>query len=247
MWLWQQNRPDGLLLAYIVCGTTVAHLGALFFWFLVYGTVPTCSFMVTNRLLDGRKNVVFLPLHKRAPRGVTGGFKKAGVRASTNKKIEIKKTSVVKAKKQKQKKVTQKKMIQQKQVKSIESVTKSNAHEQSPSLVPIQHSDVHSEVVQSDDVIYVGQEEHDALVLHEQIQQEVVRCWHPPIGLDPALCCTVSVHVDWQGTSEKCAMIKASGILAYDISVHCAIKSIVFPRSTYGKDVILTFKQEQKL
>lgn len=93
------------------------------------------------------------------------------------------------------------------------------------------------------DVMYVGREDLAILEMYEQLQREVVRCWRPPVGLGAQLACTIAVKIDWQGQVEASMVAQSSGVLAYDISARSSITTMTFPRSTYGKEIILTFTQ----
>lgn len=91
-------------------------------------------------------------------------------------------------------------------------------------------------------VTYVGQEEYEVLMVHEHIQQELERCWQPPVGMD-GLACTIRVALDWQGNVKSAQVQKASGVLAFDVPARCAAMAMEYPKMTWGKELVLHFKQ----
>ena len=92
------------------------------------------------------------------------------------------------------------------------------------------------------DVLYMNKEEHDAYVMQEQIQQEVARTWRPPLGVAPGTQCIVTICVTWQGVIESCTIKEPSGILMFDMSVRASLKDMRMPRSSYGKEIMLTYR-----
>lgn len=76
-----------------------------------------------------------------------------------------------------------------------------------------------------------------------QLQKEIVKQWHPPIGVSSDCLCKVSFVVSNKGNIEEMKIIKPSGTMMFDISVKQAIHTMKMPHWTYGKSLVITFKQ----
>ncbi len=93
------------------------------------------------------------------------------------------------------------------------------------------------------DVVYVGQQEYDALGMQTYLQQELSTYWQPPQGIPADAECEVSFVVDWQGKAQTVTVSKPSGALVYDISARTALLAMEFPDWARGKSFKITFKQ----
>jgi len=96
----------------------------------------------------------------------------------------------------------------------------------------------------TDAPIVMGQDEYDAFTMHEQIRDEIARCWSPPAGIASGTNCIVTVYVTWQGGLERYTIQQPSGVLMFDMSVRVSLKNIAFPRCAHGKEITITFMQE---
>lgn len=85
--------------------------------------------------------------------------------------------------------------------------------------------------------------EVEALRRGAQLQKELVHKWQPPIGVSPDCTCDISFFVTKQGTIEQLKMVKSSGVMMFDISARQALFSMKMPQWTYGKPLIISFKQ----
>src|SRR5207302_6458741 len=85
--------------------------------------------------------------------------------------------------------------------------------------------------------------EVEALRRGAQLQKELVQKWKPPIGVSPDCMCEVSFFVNTSGTIEDLKMVKSSGVMMYDISARQALFAMKMPQWTYGKPLIISFKQ----
>jgi len=85
--------------------------------------------------------------------------------------------------------------------------------------------------------------EVEALRRGAQLQKELVHKWQPPIGVASDCTCDVSFFVTKQGKIENLKMIKSSGVVIFDISARQALFSMKMPQWTYGKPLIISFKQ----
>ncbi|MCK5632913.1 TonB C-terminal domain-containing protein, partial [bacterium] len=94
--------------------------------------------------------------------------------------------------------------------------------------------------------VYVGQEEMAALTMQKELQQEVGKCWRPPVGLPKDLVCILKVLVDWSGKVNQAAVQKGSGVLMYDISARTAVAKMQLQKKAYGKEFTITFKQQME-
>jgi len=93
------------------------------------------------------------------------------------------------------------------------------------------------------DVVYLGQQEYDALGMQTYLQQELSANWQPPQGIPIDAVCEVSFVVDWQGKASTVIVSKPSGALVYDISARSALLAMEFPDWARGKSFKITFKQ----
>jgi outer membrane biosynthesis protein TonB len=85
--------------------------------------------------------------------------------------------------------------------------------------------------------------EVEALRRGAQLQKELVHKWQPPIGVSPDCTCDISFFVTKQGKIEELKMVKSSGVMMFDISARQALFSMKMPQWTYGKPLIISFKQ----
>ena len=106
---------------------------------------------------------------------------------------------------------------------------------------------LNAQVLEAEDAVYMHQDEYDRFVMYEEIQTEVARCWCPPPGVASGTSCTLTFYVDWQGQAGTSTTLKPSKVLMFDMSARASLKDMVFPRSSYGKEITLTFMQEKEL
>lgn len=66
------------------------------------------------------------------------------------------------------------------------------------------------------------------------IQEELLRVWHPPIGTEDGISCTIQVTLDAQGKLTEFAIKKSSGFLLFDVSARAAIQQAVWPQAVWG-------------
>lgn len=85
--------------------------------------------------------------------------------------------------------------------------------------------------------------ETEALRCGAQLQKELVQQWHPPVGVSPDCTCNISFFVNKQGKIENLKMEKSSGVMMFDISARQALFSMKMPQWTYGKPLVISFKQ----
>ena len=81
------------------------------------------------------------------------------------------------------------------------------------------------------------------LQMQQDVQCEVERCWKPPVGLCKDLLCEVRVQIDEQGVIKYAKVDKVSGVLVYDVNARSTVLAMNFPKSAWGKELVLHFKQ----
>lgn len=91
--------------------------------------------------------------------------------------------------------------------------------------------------------IYVTPNEFDALQILSELQEELQKAWQPPTGLSSDLICIVTLIVDWQGLVHNAKIKEPSGVPVYDLSTLEALQTMKFPKSAFGKELTITFKQ----
>jgi hypothetical protein len=97
-------------------------------------------------------------------------------------------------------------------------------------------------VSEGDNVLYVGQQEMEALQMQDYIQQEMAQHWSPPFGMRKDLMCIVKVVVAFDGTLASIDFEQASGVLLFDGAAKKAVSQLQPPRWAYGKELSITFK-----
>jgi outer membrane biosynthesis protein TonB len=115
---------------------------------------------------------------------------------------------------------------------------------EAPVIAQAVDAEMPQEVVQEgDNVIYVGMHEYAALEVQRQIQQEAQRCWKSPPGISPGVSCQIVVHIDRSGKIQDVTVAEQSGSLMYDVQARQAVSQMEFPRGSWGKEVVVYFKQ----
>ena len=68
----------------------------------------------------------------------------------------------------------------------------------------------------SDNILYIGQQEMEALQVQDYIQQEMAQHWSPPSGMRKDLMCIVKVVVAFDGSLASINLEQPSGVLLFD-------------------------------
>lgn len=246
MWRWLQNaRKAGTVWAKLVWVSSLFHvvvLGVMFYAHVGH-RASHYDVQVSARARDAHAQVVVLPFMRVAPTPTVVAM--APVKAPVQKKVAPKpkpkpqrkvkpKTQLAQVKPKPKARIESKPKPQPKpKVKKPERILAQNK-------VPLQQQvETHAEP----EKIYVGRDEWDALQVERMIQQEVSRCWQPPKGLAQDLACAIKVQVDWQGAVKAVMVEKGSGVLMYDVNARSAVLAMNMPRCTWGKELVLHFKQ----
>jgi outer membrane biosynthesis protein TonB len=256
----------------ITLGSTVGHIVILFCLFFVYNGTPHYSITIAGTMIDRKIPIIFLPLHKSLKQQVTTkslGKNNTVVSTAVDVTQEVvlpqenkKRTTIVNQPLQKIQKTKNNKKAKQKITSSPQEKQKILAEEQkkeAPKVIekPIVQSNEMPEVknlpqtdlsatsltnIDEQEVLYVGQEEMDALRVQEYIQSEMSEHWRPPAGMRKNICCVISVVVAHDGALASITMDQASGVLLFDGAARRAAAQLQPPRWAYGKTLSLTFK-----
>jgi hypothetical protein len=105
------------------------------------------------------------------------------------------------------------------------------------------HTSEGAALVPKDAHISDNYREVEALRRGAQLQKELVQKWKPPIGISPECMCEISFLVNRSGVIENLKMVKCSGVIMYDISARQALCTMKMPQWTYGKPLVISFKQ----
>jgi outer membrane biosynthesis protein TonB len=273
MWPWQRNgeQPSHTLVRRLLFLSTAGHIGLLMLLFVFYHDASNVSRDVIAVLLDMDVTIVKVPLakvmHKSAP--VIGSNNKTVAAAPAPAKKEAPpvtglskpKVAVAKAKKAEKskkeakpkkekpkpkekpklakiepKKVEQKKLEPTPQPVIAQAIAVQNVEPVMDQIPPEQ-------LVAGENVVYVGQHEYEALEVQRQIQEEAQKWWKAPPGVGADAACQVVVHIDHEGKICELAIAKGSGVLMFDVRARQAVSQMEFPRGSWGKEVVVYFKQ----
>lgn len=91
-------------------------------------------------------------------------------------------------------------------------------------------------------VIHATAQEIEAYRRANLLQQELVRVWHPPVGIAKDTNCTINCQVNWQGGVHDVTIQKTSGILMYDVAARSALYAMQLPEWARGKSLTIIFK-----
>lgn len=251
---------------------TFGHMLLLLLMFSAFqGYNTTYKLTVQSSLSAKHANVVLVPLYKQMPKALSNVAASAGKKNPVKKehtttlsaapkvtpvvqkvaaakpvvkKPEIKKPPVV-AKKTAKPPVKEPVKVAQKP-----DVKKTKAIAPAPEAKPVQVAannvvqQPKQELAQNVDTnVYVGREDYEALKMQDALQQEVARCWYPPVGIDKETVCDIAVHVNAAGCADNVHVATSSGVLVYDISARDAVEKMKFPKIAWNKQLTITFKQ----
>lgn len=93
-----------------------------------------------------------------------------------------------------------------------------------------------------DPVLYVGQQEMDALQMQDYIQQEMAQHWSPPAGMRKDISCIIKVMIGFDGVISTIEIAESSGVFIFDGAAKRAAAQLTPPQWAYGKEILLTFK-----
>jgi outer membrane biosynthesis protein TonB len=272
-WQRNGEQPSHTLVRRLLFLSTAGHIGLLMFLFVFYKDNTTnVSRDVIAVLLDMDVTIVKVPLkkvmHKTAP--IIGSGNKTVAAAPAPKeappvtalsKAKEPNVAIAKAKKpEKSKKETKPKKEKPKEkpkTPQLAKVEPKKQQEKKPeppppviaqavaaeNVEPVTDSIASEQMVVGDNVVYVGQQEYEALEVQRQIQQEAQKWWKAPPGVNADVACQVVVHVEHDGTISEVLIAKESGVLMFDVCARQAVSQMEFPRGSWGKEVVVYFKQ----
>lgn len=176
------------------------------------------------------KNTQVSPKKKVAPKAV------APKRQPPQKKPQPSKTTFAK----KDDKPTPKPLVKQVQKKTVQPVSNSKSFSTQKN---VSNAPLVPEMHKQEEIICLGRNDIALLELHNLIEQEVQKSWHPPVGLSKDLACIIKVKIDTKGNVIDLIVEESSHVISYDISARTALSSMTFPKALWGKEVAITFKQ----
>jgi outer membrane biosynthesis protein TonB len=184
---------------------------------------------------------------KSAPTTLTADTPSASKELGSKKKQKTKKEKKQRALKKKEKKTVAQTAMPEpvvpiKPEKPIEQPAVATP-QQAVVPTPQAHAPQESAPADAQDVLYVGQLERDALLVQQEVQQQIEEQWRPPSGLGRNLACKIKVLVDWNGNITDVAVHEKSGVLAFDVSAKTALRAIALPKTAWGKELIFNFQQ----
>jgi TonB family protein len=100
----------------------------------------------------------------------------------------------------------------------------------------------HADIQAAENVLYVGQQEMDALQLQDYIQHEMAQHWSPPAGMRNDLSCIVKITVAFDGTIQTLEIEQSSGVMLFDDAAKRAAWKLTPPQWAFGKELTVTFK-----
>jgi outer membrane biosynthesis protein TonB len=265
---WQLSKwLNGLSLGTkVILISTFAHLCVLFCLFVVYQGGVAYHVTITSTMIDTNATIVFVPLYKSIKQNQSTSNARESVqktqvasvaqatsRPESTARTTLAESVAVKKTKQKNKKAAKKdkKQITQKkqQAKATENKnSKNEIHakekviEQVPALVSSIADKQTDACETTDTIVYVGQQEMEALQIQEYIQQEMAQHWSPPAGMRKDLICIIKLVFSFDGSLADLSIEKPSGVLIFDGAARKAAAQLQPPQWAYGKELLITFK-----
>lgn len=212
--------------------------------------------MIQAHVLNSDLPVIFVPFYKHVPtslvrlqNGVAGNIAKKVIPSKPSSRVALpapQKKLINKTKLPVNAKPIAKKMEAGSQLKPI-AKSKSKAKneiksEQKAEVAMVPESDTTTNAANTLEPILIGRQDLELLQLQELLQETVSQVWQPPLGLDPELEMVAEVSVNWQGKLTDLHAIKPSGVLIYDSSIILALEQAEWPKESWGKKHMLTFK-----
>jgi len=225
----------------------IAHVAILLLLlYALKGQFYRYDLQVVNQLLAADVEVVFVPLAKTI------------IQKPAQKKPEVKKNNTPK-KPVAKKAIPSTQMVAEKKIvpKKVDPVVPKKIEEPKPEpqkiekpVEPVKPAPavIPTPVVPialQPEIIQIGQLEHDALQMQQELQKLVGYCWHPPAGMDDAVC-TIKIVIAHDGTVADCSVEKSSGNLIYDTAAKQGARDIAFPLWARGKELGVTFCQTKE-
>lgn len=78
-------------------------------------------------------------------------------------------------------------------------------------------------------------------IAYAELQDEVVQCWEPPVGVEVSKPCRLNIILDDDSKVLSVRVVQSSGVLLFDVAAKKAIISARFPRWTAKKTLLLEF------
>lgn len=271
-WQRNGEQPSHTLVRRLIILSTAGHISLLMLLFVFYQDNKTnVSRDVIAVLLDMDVTIVKVPLkkvmHKSAPVIGSGNKTVAAAPAPAPKeappetalsKSKEPKVAIAKAKKaEKTKKEAKPKKEKPKDKSKLAKIEPKKLQEKKPeppppviaqavavqNVEPVTDQIASEQLAAGENVVYVGQHEYEALEVQREIQQEAQKWWKAPPGVGADAACQVVVHIDHEGKIRELTIAKGSGVLMFDVRARQAVSQMEFPRGSWGKEVVVYFKQ----
>jgi outer membrane biosynthesis protein TonB len=259
-WLHKNVRAVNLLLRFSVAASVGLHLLCIMILILMHYLQPTRQLTIQRSaplttevtiVIDPRASVTGVVMPTQTQKSSTQTSQSAAVikpepekpkttiiskpiTAKPSKKQQRKKPAKL-PKKKKPAKPTKKEAIKPKPKESDKKVIEQVKPQPTPTEAT--KLPVGNEVpLKIDGPIMIARSASDAAALAVQleIQEELLRVWRPPVGIDEGVSCTITVTLDDTGAAQTVEIVKPSGILLFDVSARAAIQQAVWPRAFWG-------------
>jgi len=272
LWQHKNIHKKHLLWAKLASICLLLHFIFLFLIFFVYQDNNYIFSISIHKNVDYSSPIMFMPcpitttnvskktlsvapkkpttiIAKSAPQLTTVQSKPNSVESTTESKKPTSTTEPAKpitTEIKKEREITKQKMEEtKKDTSKTEPLKTPEPLSQTPKNLPInpQENLIPSLVIPENAHICHNHRETEALRRGAQLQKELVQQWKPPRGISPDCMCEISFFVNKKGNLENLKTIKSSGIVMYDISARQALLTMKMPPWTYGKPLIISFKQ----
>lgn len=100
-----------------------------------------------------------------------------------------------------------------------------------------------AEIIDPDEVTFIGYEQLDSLVIQNKIQRAIEQNFKAPIGIKKDVSCELSVRIGADGKVSNSTFIRSSGVLVYDTSARSMLQKIEFPKEVWNKTITIVLGQ----
>ena len=120
-----------------------------------------------------------------------------------------------------------------------------------PALSPLQvqpkknQEIIASNALEKQQVIEIGVDEYAYMKQMEEVYEMITNCWRAPRDVIAQRACIASVSLNAQGLITTVVIEESSGTVAYDIAVRNGLYAMHFPRTVWGKKIVITFKHDE--
>jgi len=115
-------------------------------------------------------------------------------------------------------------------------------------VLPTAHADqkaqingAHAPEIDGPIIVAKDYREKTTIKKHLLLQQELVRVWHPPVGIAQECQCQLRVSIGSDGAVRAVHVLDSSGVLMFDVAARSALSSAQLPKWTWGTSIDITF------